>query len=343
MKIQEELKFVDETKKAREIGSGQPDEEKHGMEAEGQQQDGLRAASMDGSNGASASERRSSPYSKRNPHAQDKIPVTRFSNSHEVGKSSFGTVFRSQLDNSGEVVVKILSRYDEEICVSFRKEWKKLRDLRHDNVVRTMGYIQNESQREMGLVMESMRENLDALTMRQTLSFVQTLALARQMASGLKYLHNNGVVHGNLNPLNILLENHGTVAKLADVGFLGTRRLIERQVESGYKSLRYISPECMQDKMCTFASDMYSFALIVNSMLTFERPFKDIRNEALALKVVGEKIRPAITSDSVLGPVIRACFHSNPEKRPKIGDVADLLDHLYSVCTLTDKIRAQVE
>jgi hypothetical protein len=100
-------------------------------------------------------------------------------------------------------------------------------------------------------------------------SLQTVLAVYRDLAQGLAYLHACSVVHGDLKPANVLLKvdegcDLGFVAKLADFG-------LSRQLEQGATHLSnyakgtpfYVAPEVVRDKTMSMASDIWSFGIIM--------------------------------------------------------------------------------
>jgi serine/threonine protein kinase len=99
------------------------------------------------------------------------------------------------------------------------------------------------------------------------------VSTVNQIASALQYAHSNHVIHRDVKPENLLLGPRDDVL-LSDFGlsvFAPSPELLSTQVMAG--TLPYMAPEQLRGHPC-FASDQYSFAIVVYEWLTGTRPFK---------------------------------------------------------------------
>jgi eukaryotic-like serine/threonine-protein kinase len=101
---------------------------------------------------------------------------------------------------------------------------------------------------------------IDKFCNQHALNGRQRLALFQQTCAAVQYLHQNGVIHGDLKPPNILLDNNGTV-KLVDFGIASIISASEMQARKNPLPLMtpaYASPEQMRGEPLTRTSDVYS-------------------------------------------------------------------------------------
>lgn len=141
------------------------------------------------------------------------------------------------------------------------------------------------------------------------LSIRPRLALFQQVCAAVEYLHKNNVIHGDLKPPNILVGNDGTV-KIVDFGIARALSMVEAQENKALPLMTpgYASPEQMQGKPLTPASDVYSLGVILYELLTGSQPFPGTGRGRLELLNV-------ITSQDPTLPSIAANESSLPSQR----------------------------
>ncbi|PUZ56333.1 hypothetical protein GQ55_5G287700 [Panicum hallii var. hallii] len=203
-------------------------------------------------------------------------------------------------------------------------------------------------------------------------SVQQVVAIASDLAKALQYLHILGVVHRDIKPANILLDKD-LHPHLADFGLAMFQKDIKHVSVENWKSsgkptggfhkknmvgtLIYMAPEILRKDIHTEKSDVYSFAISINELLTGVVPYTDLRAEAqahtvlemtyteqqLTAAVVSQGLRPALALTksgvpSVLLSLIQRCWDPDPEKRPSFENIIDELNiiqkHLVSSACL---------
>ncbi|CAO2179638.1 unnamed protein product [Urochloa humidicola] len=191
-------------------------------------------------------------------------------------------------------------------------------------------------------------------------SVQQVVAIASDLAKALQYLHILGVVHRDIKPANILLDKD-LHPHLADFGLAMFQKDIKRVSVENWKSsgkptggfhkknmvgtLIYMAPEILRKDIHTEKSDVYSFAISINELLTGVVPYTDLRAEAqahtvlemtyteqqLTAAVVSQGLRPAVALPkfgvpSTLLSLIQSCWDPDPEKRPSFENIIDELN-----------------
>ncbi|KDQ65065.1 hypothetical protein JAAARDRAFT_247031 [Jaapia argillacea MUCL 33604] len=152
---------------------------------------------------------------------------------------------------------------------------------------------------------------------------VDTLLL--EVALGLRYLHSRQIIHGNLTPANIYIDDAGHV-RLAEFGLSVFR---QQGHDECRVSPRFMAPELLRSSGITPASDIYSFSLVCVEAYTLQRPFPDVKLHVVAISQVLHGKRPGrpprdpskpMMSDS-LWSLIQWCWEEKPTNRPTIGSV----------------------
>lgn len=194
------------------------------------------------------------------------------------GMGTVGTIYEAtKLSNGESVAVKRLNdaaSEDELIRARFRREMEVMKRLNHPNILRYYGGGDHEGQ--LYYAMELVRGGTvkDLLEFRGRFPWQMVVDITRQVASALQHAHNNGVVHRDLKPGNLLLTAEGDV-KLGDFGVardLQGADLTGKGMTVGTHA--YMSPEQITgDQSLSGKADLYSMGCCVFEMLTGEKPF----------------------------------------------------------------------
>jgi serine/threonine protein kinase len=201
----------------------------------------------------------------------------------KIGEGGMGAVYEAQ-DTilNVRVALKVLLPQltsDEEVLERFKRELLVTRNLSHKNIVRvfdigegTLGeapvlYISMELIR--GTTLKRKIEYEGAIELNQAINIVN------QLCSTLNEAHKSGIVHRDVKPQNIFLDERNQV-KLVDFGIAWARGM-KHLTATGYTygTPDYMAPEQADPKQVVdFRSDIYSLGVVIYEMLTGELPFK---------------------------------------------------------------------
>ena len=197
--------------------------------------------------------------------------VGRYRIDRPIGRGGMAIVYEATDASVGRrVALKVLGSElgsDREFVERFRREGRMQASLEHPNVVTV--YDAGESAHGLYLAMRLVRgPTLAALLVDGVLDGERALTLLRQVASALDAAHGAGLVHRDVKPKNVLVED-GDHALLADFG------LTKLGGESGVTvtgqligTLAYLAPEIIRGEQATTASDVYAFAAMVFECLS---------------------------------------------------------------------------
>ncbi|MDA8256985.1 MAG: serine/threonine-protein kinase [Betaproteobacteria bacterium] len=130
------------------------------------------------------------------------------------------------------------------------------------------------------------RELHDLISAEQRLPVKQATSIAAQVASGLSYAHQHGIVHRDIKPANIMVLKDG-FAKITDFG-IARMRVSEVKTQTGMRlgSPKYMSPEQVLGQRVDHRTDIFSLGVVLYEMLTGKAPFRGDSLEALMYQTV---------------------------------------------------------
>jgi WD40 repeat protein len=151
--------------------------------------------------------------------------------------------------------------------------------------------------------------------------------MAIQFAWGLHHAHEHGLVHTDIKPANVMLTGDGTV-KVTDFGLANVAQLAGK---SGICTPEYASPEQLEGKTLSSASDVWSYACSVLEMFRGHYPEHGPDAANILQEFVDnwgfDGFRPAMPERLV--EVLHTCFAPDPAARPNLIQVADSLQDIY--------------
>ena len=219
--------------------------------------------------------------------------------------------------------------HDAEFLVRFFSEAQAVAGISHPNVVSVLDFGDFEDRPY--LVMECVPGGpLCELTGRPMLP-ERAVEIVADAARGAGAAHRAGLVHRDIKPGNILLDDSGN-AKLADFGIASSTRS-EKLTATGTAigSPHYISPEQASGRAVTAASDVYSLGAVLYELLTGRPPFGGDNITAIAIAHVEQPPVPPSARVGDLPPhldaLVLACLAKDPAARPSDGTaLADALE-----------------
>ena len=242
-----------------------------------------------------------------------------------------------------DVALKILrSQYanDDEFVERFRREAQSAASLSHPNIVS----IYDRGRSKDGAYYIAM-EHVQRGTLKDRIKRDGALApdvatgVALQIADALQAAHENGVIHRDIKPQNVLVSRTGDV-KVTDFGIARAASSPLTQTSAVLGTAGYMSPEQAMGKPVGPQSDLYSLGVVLFEMLTGELPYDAESPISLALKHVNEppssprEANPEVSEP--LDAITLKLLAKNPENRyASAAELADDLERVRSGLTPT--------
>ncbi|CAL5411634.1 unnamed protein product [Camellia sinensis] len=176
-----------------------------------------------------------------------------------------------------------------------------------------------------------------------TSDHIDPQGIANAMSKALQHLHKLGIVHRDVKPANILLDEN-LRPHLADFGLAEYKKDLKRVSMENWRSsgkptggfhkknmvgtLIYMAPEIFRKEIHNEKSDVYSFGATIKAHTVLEMNYTE---QQLTAAVVSEGLRPALAGHCSSAPtgfpsLIQRCWDANPQNRPSFDDIILELD-----------------
>ncbi|MDH4218720.1 MAG: protein kinase [Candidatus Aminicenantes bacterium] len=257
----------------------------------------------------------------------------------ELGEGGMGRVYKAlDTKTDEEVALKVFRPEiapDDKAFRRFRKEFKTARKISHKNVCPMSHLGTSKGIRYVTMEYVSGEDLKSSMKRMGQFTLGKAIFTAKQICEGLAEGHRLDVVHRNLKPQNIVINQFGNV-RIMDFGIARSPKA-EEITETGMKvgTPEYMSPEQVEGQEIDQRSDIYSVGLILYEMLAGRLPFTGKRPLILAMKHMDEALKgprefnPQIPRD--LNHLILTCLEREKEKRFQSAE--ELLSELIKMDT----------
>jgi len=258
-----------------------------------------------------------------------------------IGSGGMADVYKAKCHKLNRfVAIKVLKAEfssDSSFVSKFKAEAQAAAGLMHPNIVNV--YDVGEENRMYYFVMEL----VEGITLKHyiekkiRLTAKEAVSIAIQVSMGIEAAHNNGIIHRDIKPQNIIISKEGKV-KVADFGI--AKAATSNTVTShAMGSVHYTSPEQARGGYSDAKSDIYSIGITLFEMITGHVPFDGETTVAVAIKHIQEEMpSPRVYVPDVpisVEQIIAKCCQKNPDRR--YGNVGQLIRDLKHSLTNPDE------
>ncbi len=244
---------------------------------------------------------------------------------HIIGRGSYSIVYKAiHKDLNMNVAIKMMRHtmvIDSDFVSHFKKEAQIIASLNHENILNVYDF--EERYKTVFIIMEYLEgESLhDLLSRLGTIPSPLAVEYISQICSGLSYAHHQGIIHRDINTLNVMVLP-GDHIKIIDFGLacqLGT----EDEHIGG--ALTYQAPELLEGESANECSDVYALGITAYELVTGKKPFTDREiNKIFSQGLPRVIIDPAILIPDILPRlrtfILKACHHDKNLRYQKIDD-----------------------
>jgi serine/threonine-protein kinase len=263
-----------------------------------------------------------------------------------IGRGGMGCVYRGVHQTLGRsAAVKVMHPWvssDRRYTARLKLEARLVNGLRHPNIVDILDFVQTPAPVRVACIMELVEgPSLSMVLSEQRLEPIQALNVACQLSEALAAVHSQGIVHRDVNPLNIIVVgdldtrlDHRPSVKLLDFGIAKVTDPLVSELASTHTVVgtpAYMAPEQLAAEEAGFATDVYGLTEVLVEMITGHRPFGESGLTMMRHKLQG---RPRLDwPDGLVGrpaleALVLAGLDGDPAERPWLEEIIPRLSAL---------------
>ncbi|CAI2176675.1 6997_t:CDS:2 [Funneliformis geosporum] len=279
------------------------------------------------------------------------IPFDDFINVKYLANGGFASVYSARWDHfeTGDIVDVVLKRlHNGQISnPEFLKEQVSMLlygAMNNSNIVKCYGFTKHPTEGYMLVLEQAEDGDLRGFLRKQSSTFLwsEKLFILREISKSLELLHQREFVHGDLHTGNILKTNdqrrscrilknnkkcrHENLEIIVDLPLYFDSNT---SYTSPFGVIPYVAPEVFEKGYYTKQTDIYSFAIIMWELATYQQPFFKYSNEKDLVHDIRNGIRPEIDDQQIPKCVLdlmEKCWDPKPFNRPSAQTITSIID-----------------
>jgi len=230
----------------------------------------------------------------------------------------------------------------------YTQEVRLLTSFQHEGIIMCHGYGAPPNKPQTpSIVLDCARSTVAKCLKMGAFSPAQIVYLGKQVIAALKYLHEEkNTIHRDLKSSNVLLTEDALV-KLSDFGCSKFVESIRTSHSNTHGALYHCSPEALKTNTHCWASDVYSFGIMLYEWVTGVRPYEGLAPGALVHQKMLDQdvILPDTPPRDGIAPLLRSlienCCRQDPTERPTLDGVLQSLEEISRSLPAEDNKMAQ--
>ncbi|RHZ61675.1 hypothetical protein Glove_346g84 [Diversispora epigaea] len=249
-------------------------------------------------------------------------------NTSQLGKRHDGIRYDGNIRRlETEVVLKVLNN-SQNVDSEFLKELKhtfqfdrNTGNINIRNIIKCFGVTQDPQTKNYAFILDYAQDgdlhhfvykNFEEFTWKKKIRYLH------RITEGIKRIHKKKIIHRDLHSGNILVDDRWrwNIA-ISDLGFSQPASNGSKKSQI-YGIIPYTAPELFRDQPYSYASDIYSFGMIMWELTSGHRPFHDQEHGPKLISDILDGKRPEITKDTpeCWANLMKRCWHPDPSQRP---------------------------
>lgn len=227
-----------------------------------------------------------------------------------------------------EYVAKVFDQLNDSVedLKSFFKELEKQINLKTPEILSVVGFSQKDfnGDNHPTIIYNYFTKNDEDKF--EKLTEPQKYILVFAIANCLDYMHSKKILHLNLKPKNILLDEEN-YPRICD-SFNSKKDQIQKYIRTNKDALFYMAPEIIEGKKGTNKSDVFSFAMLAYEILTGDRSLSNMAKSLTFEQIAHMKsMTPNMAGieNDFIKNFFRKCWSINPKDRPSFNEIVDEL------------------